>query len=208
MVEITITRALAEIKLIEKRINNKINSTHFIGEKKKSANKINNISTVEEFTTEVQASYQSIIDLIERKKIIKSAIVKSNAETIVKIGEVEMTRADSIERKSAINLDKLLLNSMIQQYNSIVSDVNRKNEMMEANLDKQVQTMVGSDGKKTEGITAFSEQYRNTNGFDVIDPIQLKNKIEKLQTEIEDFETNVDFVLSESNSISKIEIPD
>jgi hypothetical protein len=206
--EISITRGLSELKLLSSRINGKIGSTQFIAEKKKSAKKINNTLTVEEFGIEAQSGYDSIIDLIERRKLIKSLIVKSNAETIVKIGEKEMTVADAIERKASISLDKALLNNMLQQYNSYIADVNRKNEAMEMNLDKQVQAMMGGDNKKTDGVEAFSTQYRETNGWDVIDPLKLKDKIEVLKTDIEDFETNVDFVLSESNASTKIVIPD
>lgn len=206
--EMSITRGLSELKLLSNRINGKISSTQFISEKKKSSKKINNTLTVEEFGVEAQAGYDSIVDLIERRKLIKSLIVKSNAETIVKIGDKEITVADAIERKSSINFDKTLLNTMVQQYNTYVADVNRKNEAMEMNLDKQVQAMMGGDGKKTDGVEAFSTSYREQNGWDVIDPLKLRDKIETLKTDIEDFENNVDFVLSESNASTKITIPD
>lgn len=206
--EITVTRGLAEMKLLKKRIESKINSTTFIAEKKKSAKKINNVFTVEEFGIEAKANYDSIIDLIERLKVIKSAIVKFNAEQIVVIADKEMTVADAIERKNNIEFEKKLLKMMIQQYNSIIATVNRRNEVMEQNLDNQIQAMIGSDNKKSDGAEAFAEQYRKTNGYDIVDPLKLKDKIDELQEDIENFELNVDFVLSEKNSSNKIIIPD
>lgn len=206
--EITVTRGLAEMKLLKKRIESKINSTTFIAEKKKSAKKINNVFTVEEFGIEAKANYDSIIDLIERLKVIKSAIVKFNAEQIVVIADKEMTVADAIERKNNIEFEKKLLKMMIQQYNSIIATVNRRNEVMEQNLDNQIQAMIGSDNKKSDGAEAFADQYRKTNGYDIVDPLKLKDKIDELQEDIENFELNVDFVLSEKNSSNKIIIPD
>ena len=42
----------------------------------------------------------------------------------------------------------------------------------------------------------------------MIDPLTLEDKIKELEKEIDEFQKNVDFVLSESNSRTYIEIPD
>lgn len=208
--EISVTRGLAELKLLKKRIDDKTKSTYFISEKKKSSKKISNIFTVDEFNTKVKADYQSIMDLIERVKIIKSAIVKFNAETTIEIAGKEMTVADAIERKNNIVYEKNLLNNMTVQYNQIIADVTRRNELMEQNLDNQIKNMMSGDNKNTDndGMEAFSKTYRDNNSYDIIDPLNLKQKIDKFKENIENFENNVDFVLSEKNSSNKIEIPD
>lgn len=208
--EITVTRGLAEMKLLKKRIESKINSTQFISGKKRSAKKIDNVFTVDEFGKEVKANYDSIVDLIERLKTIKSAIVKFNAEQTVIIADKEMTVADAIERKNNIVFEKTLLKKMVNQYNNIIAIINTKNEDMEQKLDRQIQTMNGGDSKKTdtEQTEAFSKSYRESNAWEIIDPLKLKDKINKLQEDIENFELNVDFVLSEKNSSNKIVIPD
>jgi len=127
--------------LLKKRIESKINSTQFISGKKRSAKKIDNVFTVDEFGKEVKANYDSIIDLIERLKIIKSAIVKFNAEQTVIIADKEMTVADAIERKNNIVFEKTLLKKMVNQYNNIIAIINTRNEDMEQKLDRQIQTM-------------------------------------------------------------------
>ena len=72
MSEMTITRALNELKLLDKRINDKINSGTFIGCAKKSSEKVNNIynecwvvDIVETFTSRItiKLSYFSIFNL-------------------------------------------------------------------------------------------------------------------------------------------------
>ncbi|HDK7314264.1 TPA: hypothetical protein PTV97_003400 [Clostridium botulinum] len=208
MSNISITRALAELKLLDSRINNKIGDVVFIADKKKSSKKINNTYTEDEFDNIVKAEYQSINDLITRRKSIKSKIVESNAKTMVDIAGEKMTVADAIERKSSIEYEKDLLDTMKRQLARINHRVTEANEKMEMNLDRQLEAMMNSDGKKTDGMKKFSEEYREQNGYEVIDPLKLNKLIKQLEEKIENFEMNVDFVLSESNSKNTIEIPD
>ena len=42
----------------------------------------------------------------------------------------------------------------------------------------------------------------------MIDPCKLSDKIKALEDEIEEFEANVDFALSESNALTQIEVGD
>jgi hypothetical protein len=208
MSTISIARALTELKTLDSRIENKINGTNFIAGAKKSSKKINNIYTREEFVDDVTSNYQSIIDLINRRKVIKSAIVNSNAITKGIIGGKEYTIADAIERKNSIELDKTLLRQLEGQYKNVIAQIDRNNEIVEQNLNKLLEASVGSDKKVSDDTTAFSEAYRTQNSFEVINPLKLQDKIETLRKEIEDFETEVDAVLTESNVLTKIEIPD
>ena len=58
------------------------------------------------------------------------------------------------------------------------------------------------------GKDSFITQYRNNHEFDLVNPIKIHEKINQLKDEIENFENEVDFVLSESNAITKITISD
>src|SRR5690554_4907003 len=99
--EMTITRGLSELKLINDRIQRKINDARFAVGNKNNNKKIDGM-TIEEFNKNAKSQYQSIQDLIERRKKIKSAIVDSNAKTVVTIAGKEMTVASAIERKESI----------------------------------------------------------------------------------------------------------
>lgn len=207
--EMTITRALAELKLLDARIGSAINSTQFIGGKKKSATKVTPTQTVDEFNKSVQSAYDSVKKLIENRKVIKSAIVDSNATTKVKIGEVEMTVADAIERKDSIKYEQMFLNQMINHFNQATAQVNRENEKVQQKLDE---LLVASFGKENKGktndneIQAISEPFLAQNEYEVVDPLKLKDKIDKLQFDIQGFTSEVDYVLSESNAITKISV--
>lgn len=80
---ISITRALAEINLLHKRIENKVDNASFVTcVSKKHKHLVNS----DNFANNAKADFQSIEDLFKRRNAIKSAIIESNANTKVKIG--------------------------------------------------------------------------------------------------------------------------
>jgi hypothetical protein len=208
--KVSITRALAELKLLDSKITRKIAGTKFATQNKVNNNRIDGVYSKDEYDTHVKSEYQSITDLISRRSSFKSMIVKSNAETIVKIGEKSMSVAEAIERKDSIKYDKMMLAQLQQSYNYALSRTEQENFKEQTKLDNLLVAQYGADAKtgKTPDIAATTEGFWKTNQWLVIDPLNLKNKIEKLQSEIEEFENNVDFVLSEINSRTDIEVPD
>lgn len=76
MSKITITRALTELKTLDKRIQKAIDSGTFVSF-------YGQFFKPDENSKSAQSNYQSIMDLLERRKQIKSLIVMSNAVTKV-----------------------------------------------------------------------------------------------------------------------------
>lgn len=205
----SITRALCELKLLDKKINSKLNKSNndFVEVKKESDTKIRDIS-VEKFINNASSKYQSIIDLIERRKVIKCEIVKSNAINKVNIANKEYTVAEAIERKNSIIYEKMLLDELKHQYLSAIDDLENKNERMKLKLQNIVEAMVGKENTKNLSIDVsnFIKDYEKREGYKLVDPLKIKEKIDKLENDILEFEANVDFSLSESNSITKIAV--
>lgn len=208
MVQYSINRALGELKLLEKRINKAMENGTFIDYKKDSADKtrLSNLKP-EELEKLAIESLQSINDLIARKKEIKDKIVESNAKTYVTVNNVKMTVAAAIERKSSIMYDKMLLSVMKKQYEDALVLVNSENNTMERKLDLQLNQMAGSEAdKKSDAMLTFAQGYRNQNQWSLVDPLNLKAKIDELEKSIDGFEAEVDYVLSTSNAITTIDI--
>lgn len=202
----SIHRCLTELKLLDDKINKAVYK-RFIGYKKNSANgEYNTHDSDEDFTKLVQSNYDTVIAYINRRKQIKEAVVNSNAKTIVTIAGKEYTVASAIERKKSIKYEEELLHQLRVQYANSLRTVNDNNERMENNLDKQISQMVGSDNSKNDDISTFAEFYRKQNGYTLLDPLKLKDKIDILEKEIQDFNSEVDCVLSESNAITMVEI--
>ena len=206
--KMSIHRALGELKTLDKRIRKEIENTIFIGAKKKSSNtEYKTRTSIVDFNNNVNSSIQSINDLILRRKEIKEAIVNSNANTFVTIGDNKMTVASAIERKTSIGYDKFLLSKIKEQYALIVGFIEENNEEVECDLSSKIDNMLNANDKNNiNGIEEFSKAYRNSNSWEVIDPVDLKSLIDKLEKEITIFENEVDVVLSESNATTFIEV--
>jgi hypothetical protein len=204
----SIHQALAELKLLDKRITSATSGanyiSHAVGHKPVSG--FNSVKDYEDYAT---AAYQSVTSLISRRNRIKAAIVLSNALTKVKVGEVELTVAEAIERKTTIVYDQRLLAKMTQDYNNAVRAVDTENRNVQARLEDLLKISLGTDrkGKDTEA-EAISKTFKEDNDARLIDPIGLRKKIDKLSEEIETFLTQIDYRLSESNTLTTVEIAD
>ena len=206
--KMTIHKALCELKILDSRINNAISSARFCLANKHSNEKVNGV-TVEEYQETMKASYNKASDLIRWREAIKRAVVLSNAKTIVKIGGKEYTVAEAIEMNNhGIDLKLQLKNAMKKQYDSAMTAIISKNSVVD---DKATEYVVGLFGQK-ESKTANEEyekarkSYIEANTMELIDPVNILEKIEALEVEIADFTTEVDSALSVSNALTEITV--
>lgn len=213
VVEMSITRALTELTLLDARIRSTISASNFSTYKKASSPKVlNGRKTVEEFKAEAKASYQSINDLIKRREQIKSLIVASNAVTKVTIGGIEYTVAGAIETKNSIEYKKILLAEMKRSLQMANSKVQMANDKMEADIMTMNNTYLSADKTKggdiPDSMKAMNDTYRKDNITELIDPLDIENEIKNLEEFITTFEAECDFTLSEINAVTKIKVED
>lgn len=206
--KMSVTRALAELKLLDKRIHTVMNSAKFvdfsIGQKA-----VNGYASNKEYEDKVKSAYQSVKDLIKRRNDIKSAIVLSNAMTKVKIADKEYTVAEAIERKTSIQYEEQLMQKMKNEYTKVTNNINRKNEEVKEELNRKLDALYGREAKtKVDENNELVKSYRNDNEARMIDPLHIRSTYEKLEQEIDEFLSEVDFVLSTSNTLTEIEVPE
>jgi hypothetical protein len=203
---ISITRALVELKTLDARINKLIKETTFIMCKTKK----NNYNVQEnEFTKNVSSSYQSVNDLIKQRDRIKAQIVKSNANTSVKICEEVMTVAEAIERKKTIEYTKTLLNTLKQQRNQVTREAESHRERVQNKIDDNIRQIFSKDTNAKvdpNAIKVISDGMWENDPVTVYDPIKCDKTIEELERYVSTFESNIDFILSESNCTTLIEV--
>jgi hypothetical protein len=205
---ITITRALSELKLLDKRINKEIEEFKPIGLIQSRKNiVIGTTKTEEDFLKETRSKLSSIQDLIKRRSDIKSAIIKSNAATNIKINGLSMTVAEGIERKNSIEYDKKLQNKLNLEG---VRAINEK-ENHNLKLQKQVEDMLlqnyGKDRKaNADDYDSISKPFLESNELRIVDPIDYDKTNAQLYEDITKFEAEIDFILSESNAKTKIDV--
>lgn len=198
---ISITRALAELKTLKKRITKHTQQSVFITTV--TSNK-NPLSATEE---DMKANWASVNDLITRYQDVKFAIVRSNARTNVKIGSKIYTVAEAITMKECFEHGKALLNTIRNQRMTVNNTVEAHRRSTQEKLDSLLETNFKKDRKTSDDeIKTISEAYLKSNEIKVIDPLKLDTRITELEKHIDDFLGNVDFALSESNAITTIEI--
>lgn len=206
----TIHRALAELKLIDSRIAKGITLIDPVAIMQKDK-LVNGHKTKEEFISDTKSKMQSSLDLIERKNNIKSAIVEANGKTIVTVGGAKMTIADAINFKNVIAVKKSLIESLTNKHRSVLTRFNIENDKINTVALENAKIMLGKQGddrvKPTDDdVNAIVGPFVKRNEYHLIDPLSVETLIETLQNEVDNFEVEVDAVLSEINAITKIEI--
>lgn len=207
--KMTLARALAEIKLLNSKIEKNIGRLQLVATKtgKKDVINVSNEKVVD-FNENAKSNYQSTLDLIKRRNFIKSKLTQANAITTISIGQDSYTIAEAIDRKNSIQIEKTLLDKMKSNLNLQIKNMNTANDKMEADINRMVETKMGADKSKTEDVADLKRIFRESDTTTLVDPLDLKVKIEDLEKSIENFELNIDFTLSEANAINYIEIDD
>lgn len=207
MEKMTIHRALSELKLIDSKIEKQTAEIIPTGIYQKGK-LINGYTTEDDFKQAATSKYQSVVDLIDRKNLIKSAVVIANGITMVKVGEKEMTIADAINFKALIKFKKALINNLKQLHKSAVGTLNKNNEQVEQNVQALLKAAFGKDSVEVDekAVEAISTPYREANQFHLFDPLKVEIKVEELEKEVAEFEMEVDASLSEINAVTFIEV--
>lgn len=205
----TIHKGLAELKVLEKRINNTIDEAKFCQVNRHSNEKIEGV-TIEEYKKRIQSSYDKVNDLISRRDAIKRAISHSNAVTEVEIAGKKYTVAVAIEmRNHGIEFKRSLLYRMKRQYGQAMEILDKKNGAeLEKKVEDQIVALYGQkeNGTDPDRIKTTRKELMTQYSYDLIDPLKLEEVMNQLDKEINDFTSEVDSVLSTSNALTTITI--
>ena len=200
--QISVTRALVELKTLDNRINKLSQTSMFISI-------MGELRTPDVKSTGAASNYDKITDLLSRRVAMKSAIVISNANTRIRICDMDLTVAETIELKSSIKNYETLLNTLKHQYGDASDNVEMYNEQTRNNSDTIITTnnlTKKENGVEITDITGYSKNYMKLHMIELYDPINIRSKIEKLEDFITKFKDEVDFILSEKNATTQINI--
>ena len=197
MEKISITRALNTLKLLDKKISKSIESSQFANYT------VGGKSYLDKYTP--NEDLQSINDLISYRARLKSAIMASNAVTLVTVGDIKMTVVQAIETKDSIKYRKQLLRKIKQDLANVERIVTDTNEQVQVRLDRLVEASLGSDKSKSE-YDAIAKPFLEKNEAKSVDSVKYDKIAKDLEAEIDLFESEVDLVLSESNATTFIEV--
>ena len=205
----TIHKALAELKLLEQRIDTGIHAKIHCSVAKNSTLKING-ETIEEYKNSSKEAYQSVNDLIRRRDAIKKAVSKSNASTIVRVNEIDYTVAEAIwMNQSGMAAKEELLRKLKELYSMAVKKTEDNNSQLDNKAEQFIINMNGQTDKKamnTDEVQQAKDAYIKSNTMSVVCGFDIKNEINKLEAEIASFKAEVDAALSVSNATTMIEV--
>lgn len=205
----TITKALSELKLLDKRISDDICNAKFCAANKHFQRTLDG-KPVDTVKKEMQAAYDKITALIDRRNAIKKSLTLANATAMVTVGEQKMTVAEAIYFKTqGIENDKLLLAAMIEQYNRTLNILNQNNgDKLSKECEQFITNTFGAKEARTDTaeIDKMRQSYINDNTYDIIEGINVKETIEKLKDRIDKFEAEVDAAITVANATTEIEI--
>lgn len=201
--QMSVTQALPELKLLNKRIEKLSDNVYNWCKVSHNGSPVDK----DKHKIETQSQLQSFNDLLNRRDAIKRAIILSNATTKVKVGNWEGTVAEAIDYKNSINTKRYLLANMKSSLSSAREEYERMKGQVDGRLERLLQSELGKDVKTNpETIHALTTTFRENNKVELVDPLDLASKISTLEEELDSFETNVDWVLSESNGKTLIQL--
>ena len=200
--KISITRALAKVKLIEAKLGKTFSGFDVeVGKKLKYSTQF----TKEEFIKEVKGEKDSFDALFNNRLQIKSAIAKANISTKVELLGNTYSIIELIDLKGSANYKINLLENLIKQYNRCDSEVKSIEEKIEEEVSKQVGIAQGNKSQISKDIVSsltstYTELWQGSIvGLDIV-------KITKEKDELVELLSEIDMCLSEINSKTEIEV--
>lgn len=210
----SITRALAERKVLIKRHEKAVSELALIAVQRGNLLQGNYTHIKpEDFEKKSKEAMQSILALESRIDEIKFKIDQSNLVTKVKIGSKEMTIQEALVLKNSIVLRKNRLKKMKSLFVVAKNEYNSSIEENRKKIDKEVSentaALSGTSSKPNPELESqVKERVEALYAVNFVDPLGLETVIRNLEFDIEEFESNVDYALSESNSQTFIEVED
>ncbi len=213
-----VTQALDERDLLVKKIADKIEKASFVDTVKPNEEKVfaKKISK-EEYAKEAEAAYQQIVDLIDRFQKLDAAIVDSNAKTEITTSYGTFTVAGAISLRSRLrglgtydgeaDFEGKLQDKLRYEYSERVRFCDSKNSQLQSTAEGMRLSILGKDSKaKDDKPLGVVDAYVKENTTELVDPLDVKKKLEALEEKRNTLLTELDTQIKVSNATTFIEV--
>lgn len=213
-----VTQALDQRDLLVKKICDKIRKASFTETKKHNEDKVmERRVTQKEFEKEARSSYQQIIDLIHWYDKVDQAILRSNAETIIETSYGTMSIANALALRSRLscsnaydsdsNFEGNLMMKLQEELNEKIRVMEQKNKGLQNTAETMRLSILGKDTKtKDETPLKVVDVYVQENTTELIDPLNVRKKIDELNERRETILNELDTKIKVSNATTFVEI--
>lgn len=210
MPELTITRALTEISVLDSRITNAIAAFRPQALTRGLEDRLTVVGsneTTEVVSKTILADYASINSLMDRREMLRTHVALSNTVTIVDINGVKMTVLQAIEHKIRLKYTAALVQQMIGAAVTSQRTLDNAKQVLDKQIEEAVASVYSGKGEVTkDSYDLIAAPRRREHQPDILDPLKLNNEITKLQKQLHDFALAVDYALSESNATTTITV--
>ena len=213
-----VTQALDERDLLVKKITDKIAKASFVDTIKPNEEKVYDKRIAKaDFAKEAESSYQQIMDLIDRFQKIDAAIVDSNAKTQITTSYGTYTVAGAIALRGRMrgagaydgeaDFEGKLQIKLATEYSERVRFCDTKNSQLQSTAEEMRLSILGRDTKtKDEKPLGVVDAYVKENTTELVDPLEVKKKLEELEEKRNKLLTELDTQIKVSNATTFIEI--
>ena len=187
-----VTQALDERDLLVKKIADKIAKASFVDTIKPNEDKVfAKRTSKEEYAKEAESAYQQITDLIDRfqKIALRSRLRGAGAYGV------------------DADFEGRLQKKLSSEYNERVQFCDRKNSQLQSTAEEMRLSILGKESKtKDEKPLGVVEAYVKENTTELVDPLDVKKKMEALEEKRNTLLTELDTQIKVSNATTFIEV--
>jgi hypothetical protein len=202
----TITRALVELKMAEKKIT-QLFDKQFVGlYQNKSKSIINTAKIREDFETEAKSNIDSLKSLLDNAAKLRCGLALANATNKVEICGREYAVAEALVYKNrVIPLYKQVISALKAKPAMLIQEIEQTRVRLEGQVEDMLKQNLGNDRKADkDAYDAIAKPLFDANELHLSDAGKTVEYADSLQEYIDGFLTEVDVVLAESNA--RIEI--
>lgn len=206
----TLHRAHLEITLLEQEIDKQIELFAPVTKQKRNGKLVSTRLTQTTFSMRASGGWQSIRNLMARKRRIRGAILLANATTKVSVCGEEYTIAEAIEQKTVMAKEREIVAETRKKVEKERQSVNDFQEQNKWRIAKLVEAAHGARGKDDplpkEEYDAVAEPYLRENDVGMFDPLRCECLVAELEKNVDAFLATVDECISAANLTGMIEL--
>lgn len=213
MATMNLTRVLSRISVLKKMIGKSIEQMTVVavtrgqGERRRMA--ALSSGSIEDVTQRITSSFQSAVDLIAERARLREALLDANSKVIVVINRRPMTIAAAVEYKNSLEFDKMLIATVKRQLVNAEQIVEKENDRLQDSIDNLLISTFQTTDKskiKPELYEAIAAPQREEKEAALLDPLNIRVRLDEMEKNVGDFLAEVDFALSEVNARTGIEV--
>lgn len=204
MTKMTLTRLLSEIKTTEEQINK---FPIIAGVGSNNTKRVDSeFLSIEDFALESQSRYDKWFALQTKLITLKAARNKANTTTMVTVRGDQMSMDTAVAKKALLPIQQAALTHLKNQIAMADRHVQKADTDVQTAVEKSTNTAAGTGSVTAEQLEVFKAMYETSLGKTLVIGSNIKTALANLEEYITEFTAEIDYVLSEANATTTVEI--